>query len=292
MKSSKADIHARVHSIPRVVFEEESQMTPYAGVVLLQALFKALNFLPRLRRCFSHVNRLGIFGPAKLVLLLVLHISLGYRRLRGLDYYRNDPMVARVLGLRRLPDVATVSRMLSEADAKSVEKLRGLSRELVLDRLTAEGFARVTLDFDGSVQSTKGHREGTAVGFNRQKKGARSYYPLFCTVAQTSQFLDIHHRPGNVHDSNGASEFMKACIDEVQQRLPNTAVEIRIDSAFFALELLEVLDSRDVAFTCSVPFLRLQGLKEEVESRGEWQRIDGTWSFFETSWRPKTWEGG
>jgi hypothetical protein len=26
------------------------------------------------------------------------------------------------------------------------------------------------MDFDGSVQSTKGHAEGTAVGFNKKKK--------------------------------------------------------------------------------------------------------------------------
>ena len=39
-----------------------------------------------------------------------------------------------------------------------------------------------------------------------KKKGARSYYHLLCTVAQTGQFLDVLHRPGNVHDSKGAHE--------------------------------------------------------------------------------------
>ena len=29
------------------------------------------------------------------------------------------------------------------------------------------------------------------------KKGARSYYPLFCTVSQTSQFFDVYHRFGD-----------------------------------------------------------------------------------------------
>ena len=41
----------------------------------------------------------------------------------------------------------------------------------------------VTLDFDGSGQSTRRHAEGSAVGYNKKRKGARSYYPLFCTVA-------------------------------------------------------------------------------------------------------------
>jgi hypothetical protein len=67
--------------------------------------------------------------------------------------------------------------------------------------------SRLTLDFDGSVQSDKGHGEGTAVGFNKNKKRARSVYPLFYSVAQTGQFFNRHHRPGNVHDSNGAGQL-------------------------------------------------------------------------------------
>ena len=75
--------------------------------------------------------------------------------------------------------------------------------------------------------------EGSAVGFDKQRRGARSYYPLFCTVAQTGQFLDVHHRPGNVHDSNGACELMTDCLDAVRAELPRAKLETRIDSAFF-----------------------------------------------------------
>ena len=106
-------------------------------------------------------------------------------------------MVKRILGLKRLPDVSTVSRSLAAADEKSVGKVRNESRRFVLERLAREGFSRVTLDYDGSVLSTGRHAEGTAVGFNRKRKGARSYYPLFCTIVQTDQVLDVHHRPGN-----------------------------------------------------------------------------------------------
>jgi hypothetical protein len=30
--------------------------------------------------------------------------------------------------------------------------------------------------------TTKGHAEGTAIGFYKKKRGSRSYYPLFCTL--------------------------------------------------------------------------------------------------------------
>ena len=77
------------------------------------------------------------------------------------------------------------------AVAKSVENLRRLLRALLFERLVQLGLTRSTLAFDGSVQSTMRHAEGTAGGFNKKKKGARSYYPLFCTVAQTGQVLDV-----------------------------------------------------------------------------------------------------
>jgi len=64
------------------------------------------------------------------------------------------------------------------------------------------------MDFDGSVLSTGRVAEGTAVGFNKKKKGQRSYYPLFCTIAQIGQVLDLYHRSGNVHHSNGAEQFI------------------------------------------------------------------------------------
>ncbi|MGK0230166.1 MAG: hypothetical protein ACI9US_002841 [Gammaproteobacteria bacterium] len=106
--------------------------------------------------------------------------------------------------MKRLPSVSTNSRNLSSLDKTSVENLEILRTYLVLDRLSELDSARITLDFDGSVIGTKRQAEGTAVGFNKNKKGQRSYYPLYCTVAQTGQVLGVLNRSGNVHDSNGA----------------------------------------------------------------------------------------
>ena len=70
-------------------------------------------------------------------------------------------------------------------DAKSVLNLRQVNRDLVIGRLVELKPNLITLDFDGTVLSTGRYAEGTAVGFNKKKKGQRSYYPLNCTVAQT-----------------------------------------------------------------------------------------------------------
>ena len=100
-------------------------------------------------------------------------------------------------------------------------------RERVLDGLRMFRLTRVTLDFDGSVLSTQQRAEGTAVGFNRKKKGAHSYYPLFCRIAQTGPAFDFLFRPGNVHNSQGAEAFLLAWIEAVRAVLANALIEVR-----------------------------------------------------------------
>ena len=289
MKCSKSDVHRKTHGIPDIQFESQ-RLTSFAGLVLFQSLFSQLGLKEQLTRCFRHLNVSPIFGHGLMVLLLITHLLIGYRRLQDMRYYQDDPMVRRLLGLSRLPDVATVSRALAAMDARSVDKLRTINRQHVLDRLDRLKLARVTLDFDGSVIATGRFAEGTAVGFNRQKKGRRSYYPLFCTLAQTGQVLDVWHRPGNVHDSNGAKAFIIDCIREIRSVLPQCIIEVCMDSAFFSDAIVSMLESERVEFTISVPFERLAALKTLVEGRQRWRTLDEQWSYFETRWKPLCWD--
>jgi len=288
VRSSKAQIQAKFHKIPVIRFEDQ-QLTSFSGLLLFQQLFKRIDLKTRLKKCFAHLKTSPIFGRHLVVMLLIVNLLIGFRRLREVDYYRDDPIVLRLMGLRKLPDVATISRALSQMESDGVGNVRKLLRSMVIEGLQRERLARLTMDFDGSVQSTKGHAEGTAVGYNKSKKGARSYYPLFCTVAQTGQFFDLLHRPGNVHDSNGAAEFMLDCFEQARSALKKTIFESRIDSAFFNQDVLSNYDRNHVKFSASVPFERFPQLKAMIEQRKRWHRIDKQWSFFETQWKPKSW---
>lgn len=288
MKSSKAQIYAKFHKIPEIRFEDQ-QLTSFSGLLIFQLLFNRMGLKNKLKKCFSHLKVSPIFSYHLIVMLLVVHLLLGFRRLREIDYYRDDPLVHRLMGLNRLPDVSTISRTLSQMDTQSIGNIRRLSRSFVINGLHREQFPRLTMDFDGSVLSTKGHAEGSAIGFNKSKKGARSYYPLFCTIAQTGQFFDMHHRPGNVHDSNGAAGFMFRCFKKIKSQVPGTIIESRMDSAFFNKDILSLLAENHVKFTASVPFARFSELKKMIEDCRSWNKIDNKWSYFETQWKPKSW---
>jgi len=289
VKLSRSQFHTNVQSIPELRFEDQ-RLTSFSGCVLLQELFRRLKLRDRLRECFEHRSDRLIVGLPSIVLIMIVHLMLGFRRLRDIERYRDDPVVLRALGLRRMPNVSTVCRSLSRMDRGSVENVRLLSREYVLSRLQAQRLSRVTLDFDGSVISTGRYAEGTAVGYNNKRKGERSYYPLLCTIPQTAQVLDVFHRAGNVHDSHKAVEFMRACIEAIRARLPVAILESRKDSAFFSDTMVDFLNSQGVQFSISVPFERFAELKLMIESRRRWKRLDAQWDYFESDWAPKCWQ--
>lgn len=287
MRYSKAQVEARVHALPQLRFDEQ-RLTSYAGAVVLQALFARLSLKERLARCFGRMAG-AAYTTQTIMQVLIVHLMIGCRQLRDRDFYANDPVVQRVVGLSQIPDVATITRRLGGATAHDVARVRRMNRSLVLERLTSERFPRVTVDFDGTVLTTRGHAEGTAVGFNKKRKGGRSYYPLFATVAQTGQILDFHHRPGNVHDSNGAREFALARFADVRAALPKARLESRVDSAFFSEKFLYALAEQKVEFAVSLPFERFAALKKRIEARKTWHAIDDTWSYAELAWKPKKW---
>ena len=286
MRSSRKQVSSASHSIPEVRFAEHA-LTSFGGLVVFQAFLQSIDLRARLRASLRHLSSSAAYDFSRIVLLLIVHTLLGWRRLRDLDYYRDDPFVLRVLGLRRLPDVSTVSRRLGQFDGASVDKLRDLLRDVVGRRVCSASPARVTLDFDGSVLSTKARGiEGTAVGYNTERKGCRSYYPLFAMVAQTGQVFDVFHRAGNCHDSRGAAEFMLHCFEKLREKGFRGHAEARMDSAHFSDATCSALDDSGVEFSVSVPFERISELKEVIERRRVWHRIDDRWSCFEWMWSP------
>jgi len=114
-------------------------------------------------------------------------------------------------------------------------------------------------------------------------------------VAQTGQVFDHLHRSGNVHDSNGAVEFVRRCVEAVRAVLPGVSIEMRLDSAFFSDEMICAAEELAVDYTISVPFERFVELKNMIEARRFWWPTRGTKgcsSHFEEHWKPKSWQSG
>jgi len=67
-------------------------------------------------------------------------------------------------------------------------------------------------------------------------------------VAQTGQFFDLYHRPGNFHDSNGAAHFMLECFENAKAALNTANIESRVDAAFFNQDVFSVFNLKFPVF--------------------------------------------
>lgn len=290
MKHSKSQVRCKFSCMPQLRFDDQ-QLSSFSGLIVFQQLITDLDLKRRLSRCFEHKRGSPSFSTTSIVLILIVAVLLGYRRLRDVQFFKDDPVVLRLLGLRCMPTVSTISRQLSTVDDRSIRGIERLQQNLVIEALVREQLSTITLDFDGSVLGTCRHAEGVATGFNKKKKGQRSYYPLHCTVAQTAQVLAVHHRSGNVHDSNGAQSFIQACVANVQCACPQAKIELRMDGAFFSEQIIKCLDELGVQYSISVPFERYPTtLKCHIEKRKRWRRLRKGARYFEKKVSLDSWD--
>lgn len=289
MKKSKKYYTKKYKVLPEIKFANQN-ITGHSGLIILFAFFKQKKIIDKIAKCFNHIKHKTVVGFQKIFIILIFHLMLGYRNLREYDCYKQDPLLLRLLSLKSYPWLSTITRNMAKADDTAIIALRKLIMEDILIKLSILDLKVITIDFDGSVLSSGKYAEGTAVGFNKKKKGERSYYPLFCTIAQTGQVFDFYYRPGNVHDSNGAIEFIKSCIASIRNYLPDIKIETRLDSAFFNDDIVELFDNEKIDFTISVPFERFIELKSIIENKKRWKRLDSKWSYFTCKWSPKCWD--
>ena len=150
MKFSKKESFSREHKIPEIRFEDQ-RLTSYSGMVIFQSFFSKIGIADSLRDCFKHLKVREIFEHHTIMMVLIVHLLLGYRRLRDIEYYKDDPLVMRLLGLKRLPDVSTVSRSMRCADEEGIRRTRGYNRGRIISGLRRLSLNRITLDFDLSL---------------------------------------------------------------------------------------------------------------------------------------------
>ena len=141
MKYSKSETYSKVHALPNIDFEDQT-LTSFAGLVIVQKFFATIELKKKLHNCFTYIDHGKIINRTTLFMQLIVHLLLGFRELNDCHFYRDDPLVKRLLGLKRIPNAATLSRFLKDATAQSVGSLRRCLREVVLMRLRNQTTSR------------------------------------------------------------------------------------------------------------------------------------------------------
>ena len=267
------------------------ELTSYAGLELLRRYFERLGLRTRVSQALARCGVRGDYVSSQIVVLVITLLVIGARRLEQLSYIATDPLVRRISELSRIPSARTVRNWLRQFTRASVEALRRLNWQLVVEQLERLRLSRITLDVDGTVVRTGNQAQWAFRGFNPHHRKDKSYYPLLAHVAQTGQILRLKNRPGNVHDSKGALDFLRQELRELRQRFGRAMVlECRMDAAFFQRGILRLLEREGCEYAIKVPFCSWVGLRPLVAARKRWKVMDDQLSYFETTLRLEVWD--
>jgi hypothetical protein len=111
------------------------QLTSYGGLELLRRFLVLIGLRARIQCAFAAQPLGGGYGANQLVFLVIDLLAVGARRLNHLRYVANDPMLARLCGVSRIPTGRTVVNWLKQFTRRSLRALMRLNRELVYEQI-------------------------------------------------------------------------------------------------------------------------------------------------------------
>ena len=289
MRLSRADFLLPCKSFLKIEFASQD-ITAYGGLELIRRYFWIIDLHRRVQAVFSRYDVGGDYRAIDMILVIVVLILVGGRRLEHLSYLCEDPLVKRFCGLLRLPRERSVARWLKRFTHKSLQALVEINSEIVCDAIERERLCRLTVDVDGSVITTGASVAWAFRGFNPHHRKDPSYYPILAHLAQTGQILRLKNRPGNVHDSKGAVSFLRDLIGDLRVRLGRSIpLEFRMDGAFFQREILELLERSNASYAIKVPFFKWLGLLPLIRERQSWHCLAGGMGYFEVALEVAAW---
>ncbi len=80
MNYKQSDIYRKYQQITNIQFETENQTySSFSGLIVFQKLFVNLALKAKLKACFNNNYLQGVIQHHRIMLMLIVHILLGYR---------------------------------------------------------------------------------------------------------------------------------------------------------------------------------------------------------------------
>jgi hypothetical protein len=293
----------RFGQAPRIEFvADDTGLTPFAGSAVVGELVRRLELIPALDRAIETAPRVGGLGPVKqrargcspgqLLVAVADSMLCGGDSMIDLERLRADEAGAQ---LRAVADVPAASTACQLARRFRRSHLRGAEAAFAacanaLDRqLGRAAEDEVTLDCDSTGVEVYGrNKPGAAVNY----QGQLAYQPLVCAWAERGRLLGTELLAGN---ASTRGEEPRLLLRRVLDYLPDGhgAVNARLDSGFYRVELLQDCRRRGVRFSISVP--RSSAMWSALERIDEqaWVPADGLdgAEVAETRYSPSGWTG-
>ena len=202
-------------------------------------------------------------APEDIVTSFWLGIWTGASRYIHCDWVRYDKVLQDIFGLEQMPSQSTYSRFFNRFNqAKNTEVFPAL-QHWFMEKVE---IGNLTIDFDSTVITRYGEQEGSAVGYNPNKKGRNSHHPLMAFISQTRMVANAWLRPGNTAANSNCVEFMRETFERCLAS--KTVGLVRADSGFYTDEILTYLEEERKNFVIAVKMY--PNIKAEILGERNW----------------------
>lgn len=233
---------------PKIRFAfTDHPITVWAGAIWLRLYFELIGLRAGLTTVLApFAKRSNHQIPAVDVLLGWFYgLALGVERVEHVTRYRRDPLLPRLLGIRRFPSPDTLRRLFgaftyrrtTEVSEALMRFSLGAMRPILLGH---------TLDLDSTVFCRDGTQGGSLKGHNPITHGRPSHHPLVAWLSERRRLVWATLRAGHAGTANGVRE----CLAQALTMLPagHRIGLIRADAGFFQTSFLVDLEARDVPY--------------------------------------------
>ena len=226
----------------------DKQVTPFGGMSLMKRFIDQTGIRDYLNAVdLPHPGSNRGYSPIQIIESFWLGIWTGASRYIHCDWLRYDKVLHSIFGWEQMPSQSTYSRFFGKFSQKRNTEVFPSLQHWFFDQI---GIDNITIDFDSTVITRYGDQQGSAKGYNTNKRGRNSHHPLMAFVSQTRMVANAWLRPGNTADSSSCKAFMQETFDDV---LKDKKIGlIRADSGFYTEELLSYLEQENHNYIMAV----------------------------------------
>jgi hypothetical protein len=245
----------------------DKPVTPFGGMALMKRFIDQTGIrehLATLDLPQGGSNR--AYDPVHIIESFWLGIWTGASRYIHCDWLRQDQTLAAIFGYDSLPSQSTYSRFFGKfSQARNTAVFPALQRWF----FSQINVGAVTVDFDSTVITRDGSQEGSAKGYNPNRKGRNSHHPLMAFISQTRMVANAWLRPGNTAACSNCVEFMRETFDEAMSGVKVGLV--RGDSGFYTDEILSTLEERSLNYIIAAR--AYANLKNKIYGMKDWVEV-------------------
>ena len=242
-------------------------VTPFGGMSLMKRFVDQVGIREKLETLnLPQPGSNRGYDPKQIVESFWLGIWTGASRYIHCDWLRYDQVLQSIFGWDTMPSQSTYSRFFGRFSQSLNTEIFPQLQHWFFEQLN---IGSLTVDFDSTVITRYGDQQGSAKGYNPNKRGRNSHHPLMAFVEQTRMVANAWLRPGDTAASSSCREFMEETFKEV---LKDKKIGlVRADSGFYTEELMSYLEEQQLNYIMAVRMY--PNLKSEVWAIKDWIRL-------------------